>query len=224
MPAIISAQLHMIRRVPVPRDWRKLPWYARYDLGRRIASRGRLLLTQTTHLHTRIEIQRPVNIGPGFRLDIWDRGTLSVGPGCDFRRGFTCEIGGAGKVVIGAGCVFTSNTLIQCSTSIEIGERCIFGQSVLIVDGQHRYVDRERHWLDQGYDFHPFKIGDGAGVSDKCTVQAEIGERAMIASQSVVNRPIPPYSVAAGVPARVTRKCGPAAGEDGAAASERSAS
>ena len=215
----------MIRRVPVPRDWRKLPWYARYDLGRRIASRSRLLLTQTTHLHTRVEIQRPVNIGPGFRLDIWDQGTLIVGPGVDFRRGFTCEIGGTGTVVIGAGCVFTSNALIQCSTSIEIGKRCIFGQSVLIVDGQHRYTDPERHWLEQGYDFHPFKIGDGAGVSDKCTVQAEIGERAMIASQSVVNRPIPPYSVAAGSPARVIRRFGPEAqGGDGGAPAREGAS
>jgi acetyltransferase-like isoleucine patch superfamily enzyme len=40
-------------------------------------------------------------------------------------------------------------------------------------------------------------------------VQAEVGERAMIASQSVVNRPIPAYSVAAGVPARVIRRFGP---------------
>jgi len=208
----------MIGRVPVPRDWRKLPWDARYRLGGQIASRGRLLAVQATHLHTRVEIQRPVNLGPGFRLDIWDRGTLLVGPGVDFRRGFTCEIGGDGVIVIGAGCVFTSNVLVQCSTSIEIGERCIFGQSVLIVDGQHRYVDPERHWLEQGSDFHPFKIGNGAGVSDKCTVQAEIGERAMIASQSVVNRPIPAYSVAAGVPARVIRRFGPGEqpGGDGA--------
>ena len=204
----------MIRAMRVPRNWRKLPWYARYDLGRRIASEARLRVIETTHLHCRVEIARPVNIGPGFRLDMWGNGTLIVGPNVDFRRGFTCEIGGDGQVIIGEGSVFTSNVLIQCSTSIEIGKRCIFGQSVLVVDGQHRYVDPDRHWLDQGYDFHPFKIGDGAGISDKCTVQAEIGERAMIASQSVVNRPIPPYTVAAGVPARVIRKFGPAAAEE----------
>lgn len=203
----------MIAPMSVPRDWRRIPWYARYDLGRRVVSRGKLLLIQATHLHCRVEIQRPVNIGPGFRLDIWDKGTLIVGPGVDFRRGFTCEIGGNGTVVIGARTCFTSNALIQCSTTIEIGERCSFGQSVLIVDGQHRYDDPDRHWLDQGYDFTPITIGDGVGVSDKCTVQESIGERAMIASQSVVNRPIPPYSVAAGVPARVIRRFGPETAE-----------
>jgi acetyltransferase-like isoleucine patch superfamily enzyme len=193
----------------VPRDWRKLPWYARYDLGARIQSRARRRLAQATHLHCNVEISASAYIGPGFRLRIPDRGTLIVGPGVEFRDGFTCEIGGDGRVVIGARSIFTSNVLIQCSTSIEIGERCVFGQSVLIVDGQHRYLDPDEHWLDQGYDFQPFKIGAGAGISDKCTVQADVGERAMIASQSVVNRPIAPYSVAAGVPARVIRKFGP---------------
>ena len=203
----------------VPRNWRKVPYYARYRVGQRVASEWRLLLVRTTHLHPRVEIARPVNVGPGFRLDMWGNGSLSVGPGVDFRRGFTCEIGGNGRVVIGGGSVFTSNVLIQCSTSIEIGKRCHFGQSVLIVDGQHRYTNPERHWIEQGSDFHPFKIGDGVGVSDKCTVQAEIGERAMIASQSVVNRPIPPYTVAAGVPARVIRRFGPAEAEASAGSS-----
>src|SRR5206468_1766130 len=96
----------------------------------------------------------------------------------------------------------------QCSTSIEIGARCSIGQSVLIYDGTHRYDDANRHWHEQGYDFRPVKIGDGVGISDKCTVNADIGERAMIGSQSVVNRPVPPYSVAAGVPARVIKRFG----------------
>jgi acetyltransferase-like isoleucine patch superfamily enzyme len=161
------------------------------------------------HRHCRVEFQGPVHLGPGFHLEIPDAGSFIVGAGVSFRRGFVCEIHDGGQVSIGAGTTFTSYGLIQCSTSIEIGERCAFGQSTLIVDGYHRYLGLDDHWLDQGYDFRPIRIGDGAGVSDKCTVQADIGERAMIASQSVVNRPIPAYSVAAGVPARVIRYFGP---------------
>ncbi len=95
-----------------------------------------------------------------------------------------------------------------------IGPRCAFGQSALIFDGTHRYADAGRHWGEQGWDFEPITIGAGVGVSDKCTIHASIGERAMIASHSVVNRPIPAYSVAAGVPARVVRRFGPS-GEPG---------
>ncbi len=193
----------------MPRDWRRLPWYARYDLGRRAASLGRSLAVRATHLHADVRIHPTATIGPGFHLEMWDTGTLIVGPHVELRRGFVCEIGTGGRVVIGAGTVFTSNALVQCSTTLEIGERCAFGQSVLIVDGQHRYEEADRHWMEQGWDFHPFTIGDGVGVSDKCTIQAGIGERAMIASQSVVNRPIPPYCVASGSPARVVRRFGP---------------
>jgi len=150
-----------------------------------------------------------VYIGPGFQLWIPDHGTLLVGPGVDFRRGFVCEISGEGRVEIGAGTIFTAHALIQCTTSITIGERCAFGQSTVIVDGYHRYRDPASHWLEQGYEFRPIHIGDGVGVSDKCTIQADIGERAMIGSGSVVNRPVPAFCLAVGTPARVVRYFGP---------------
>lgn len=188
---------------------RKLPWRARYIWGQRLMTQARLLAIRATHLHCRVEFQGPVRLGPGFQLDIPDSGTFIVGPGVDFRRGFVCELAGRGRVEIGAGTIFTSNALIQCSTSIEIGSGCAFGQSVLIVDGYHRYSDPDRPWLEQGYDYRPLKIGNEVGVSDKCTIQADIGDRAMIASQSVVNRPIPAFCLAAGAPARIVRYFGP---------------
>lgn len=191
------------------RDPRKWPWTIRYEYGWRVTSRLRRLLIKATHLHCTVEFQGPVRLGSGFTLDIPERGTLIVGAGVDFRRGFVCEIAGNGRVEIGARTTFTSNALIQCSSSIVIGERCAFGQSVLIVDGHHRYRDPHTHWLDQGYDLRPIRIGDGAGVSDKCTIQSDVGERAMIGSNSVVNRPIPPYTIAFGAPARVVGYFGP---------------
>lgn len=192
--------------MPARRNWRKAPWYVRYRLGSRAATSLRIKMIRLTHLHAHVEFLGPVRIGPGFQLDIADGGTLIVGSGVDFRRGFVCEIGGTGRVVIGEGTIFTSHCLIQCSTSVEIGKRCAFGQSTLIFDGLHQYTDPNVHWLDQGYTFRPIRIGDGAGISDKCTVYADIGERTMITSHSVVNRPIPSFCVASGVPARVIRR------------------
>jgi acetyltransferase-like isoleucine patch superfamily enzyme len=164
---------------------------------------------RATHLHAHVDIGQPVRLGPGFDLYIPDNGSFVVEPGVDFRRNFRCDVEGDGRVEIGAGTIFTSNTLIQCSTNVSIGRRCAFGQSTLIVDGFHKYQDLDRHWADQGYDFRPIHIGDGAGISDKCTIQADVGERAMIASGSVVTRPIPAYCLAVGAPARVIRYFGP---------------
>ena len=191
------------------RRLRRVPWELRYDLGARAASALRLAVIRLTHLHCRVEFRGPVRLGPGFSLHIPDAGTFVVGHGVDFRRRFTCEIRQGGRVEIGSGSVFTADTLIQCSTEILIGEGCAFGQSTLIIDGYHRYRDPDEHWFAQGYDFRPIRIGDGAGISDKCTVQADVGERAVVASGSVVNRPVPPYCLAVGSPARVVRYFGP---------------
>jgi acetyltransferase-like isoleucine patch superfamily enzyme len=132
-----------------------------------------------------------------------------VGPGVDFRRNFVCEISGSGRVVIGGGTTFTADTLIQCTTSIEIGTRCGFGQATFIVDGNHRFRDPSRHWLDQGDDFRPITIGNDVAVNTKCTVINNIGDRAVIAANSVVSRPIPAYCLAVGAPARVVEYFGP---------------
>ena len=188
---------------------RRAPWVMRYDLGARVASTIRLLMIRATHMHCRVEIETPVRVGPGFSLFMPFGGAFIVGPGVHFRRNFTCEIGRGGRVEIGSGTEFTSNALIQCSTLVSIGARCAFGQSTLIVDGYHRYRDPDTHWMEQGHDFRPIHIGDGAGISDKCTIQSDVGERAMVASGSVVNRPVPPYCLAVGSPARVVRYFGP---------------
>lgn len=193
---------------------RKLPWKLRYQWGAHLASEIRRMAVKATHRHCVVEFQGPVRLGPGFALHMPDGGAFIVGPGVEFRRNFVCEIRNDGRVEIGAGSVFTANALIQCSTSITIGTRCGFGQSTLIVDGYHRYRDPNLHWADQGYDFRPITIGAGVGVSDKCTIQADIGERAMIATGSVVNRPIPPFCLAIGSPARVVRYIGPADRKD----------
>jgi len=162
-----------------------------------------------THRHCRVEFQRPVRLGPRFQLHIPDAGEFVVGPDVDFRRDFVCEIYGTGRVSIGAGSIFTSNSVVLCSTTVEIGARCVFVQGTLIADGNHRFRDWRRHLLDQGYDFRPIKISDGAVVMSKCTILADIGKGAVIGANSLVNKPVPAYCLAGGVPAQVIEYFGP---------------
>jgi acetyltransferase-like isoleucine patch superfamily enzyme len=162
-----------------------------------------------THRHCRVEFQGPVHLGRGFQLHIPQRGQLIVGPGVDFRRGFVCEISGDGRVTIGGGSTFTYDVVVQCSTSIDIGEGCVFAQAVLIADGSHRYRDHATPMVGQGYDFRPISIGDRASVMAKATVIADVGEGAFVAANAVVTKPVPPYCLAAGVPARVIDYFGP---------------
>jgi acetyltransferase-like isoleucine patch superfamily enzyme len=160
--------------------------------------------------HAQIEFQGPVYLGPGFSLDMPRGGTFVVGPGVEFRRGFRAEFGAADtRITIGAASVFTYDVVIQCTTSIEIGRHCMFGQATLVVDGNHRFRDLEQPMLAQGYDFHPLTLADHVTTTTKCTIMADIGERTFVGANSVVTKPLPAYCVAAGVPARVIDYFGP---------------
>jgi acetyltransferase-like isoleucine patch superfamily enzyme len=190
-------------------DLRRLPWKLRYERGAMAASAFRQLAIKATHSHCTVEFRGPAYLGPGFSLMIPDHGSLIVGAGVSFRRGFVCEISESGRVEIGANTVFTSHALIQCTTSILIEEDCVFGQAAMIVDGSHRFRDRDVPMLQQGYDFRPIRIGRGASVMAKCTVIASIGDRAFIGAGSSVTRDIPAYCLAVGSPARVIDYYGP---------------
>ncbi len=191
------------------KDLGKLAWHLRYRTGTKLASDLRKLVVKVTHRHARVEFQGSAYLGPGFHLNIPDAGQLIIGPGADFRRGFVCEISGGGRVTMGAGVTFTSHALIQCSTSIDIGNRAIFGQSVMMADGNHRYRDHTTHLLEQGYDFRPITIADNAIIMSKCTILHDIGEGAIVGAHTLVIRPVPAYTLVGGTPAKVLEYFGP---------------
>jgi acetyltransferase-like isoleucine patch superfamily enzyme len=190
-------------------DLARLPWQLRYVNAAAAASSLRRLSIAATHHHADVRIDPTARLGPRFALWIPERGRLRVGANCVFRRDFYAEIHGGGVVEIGPATTFTSAAVIQISTSLTIGTRCVFGNGTLIADGNHRFRDHTRHLLDQGYDHVPITIGDGAVVMSKCTVIAPIGAGAVIGANSVVTSPVPSHCLAAGAPARVIEYFGP---------------
>jgi acetyltransferase-like isoleucine patch superfamily enzyme len=157
----------------------------------------------------RIEFNGPVYLGPRFSLHMPHGGTFIVGPGVEFRRGFRAELGPRARITIGGGSVFTYDVLMQCDTSIDVGDRVMFGQCTMVVDGNHRFRDLDRPMLNQGYDYRPLRIEDDVTITTKTTIIANVGTRSFIGANTVVTRDIPPYCVAAGVPARVIDYFGP---------------
>lgn len=170
--------------------------------------RKRWVLFRNPHAH--IEFQGPVYLGPGFSLDMPRGGSFIVGPGVEFRRNFRAELASVdSRITIGGGCAFTYEVVIQCTSSIDIGQHCIFAQATLIADGSHRFRELDRPAGHQGYDLRPVKIADQVSVMAKCTIIADIGARTFVGAGAVVTRPLPPYCVAVGIPARVIDYFGP---------------
>lgn len=183
-----------------------------YRVGPRLASRLRQRWVQLRNPQATIRFGPGCYLGPRFSLHMPHGGTFLAGAGTEFRRGFRAEFGrGDALVRIGEGCYLTYDVIVACSTTIEIGDRVGIGQAGFVVDGSHRYRDHTKTFLEQGYDYRPLRIESDAQLHSKVTVMADIGERAIIGANAVVTRPVPPFSVAAGVPARVIDTYGPAA-------------
>ena len=206
MRRIAAPVVGLIARLQYSRDRAR-----RYGPGARLLSTLRRWRFLITHRHARVRFGAGVYIGPGFSLHIPSGGSFIAGPGVEFRRDFWAEVEGEGEIRIGAGTSFTYNTVLQCTQSIVIGEGCGIGHAVTIVDGQHRFRDLTRPFLEQGYDWHPVTIGNGVAITSKCTVMANVGDRAFIGANSVVTKDIPAHAVAVGAPARVVEEFAPGA-------------
>jgi acetyltransferase-like isoleucine patch superfamily enzyme len=192
---------------------RKLVVRAGYFWGPRLMSELRKRWVLLRNPHATIRFGKGNYLGPGFSLHMPYGGTFITGDWIEFRRKFRAEVGPNGRIEIGTASFFTYDVIISCDTSIVIGERCGFGQCTYVADGSHRFRDITMPFLAQGYDYRPLHIGDDAVVHSKCTVVNDIGTRAVIGANAVVSRPIPPYCLAVGVPARVIDYFGPPGGE-----------
>jgi acetyltransferase-like isoleucine patch superfamily enzyme len=98
---------------------------------------------------------------------------------------------------------------IGCNHHVRIGARTGIGSRCFITDHEHVFEDPEAAPLYQGITHGRETILEedcylGEGVVVLAGVR--IGRHSVIGSNSVVNRDIPPYSIALGVPARVVRQ------------------
>jgi acetyltransferase-like isoleucine patch superfamily enzyme len=117
---------------------------------------------------------------------------------------------------IGAGTRVGQECVLVCYGQMEIGERVLIADRVLIANTSHGYEDPDTAIMDQPVpDGRPVRIGDGAFIGLGAAVLAgvTVGERAVIAARAVVTKDVPPNCVAAGNPAQIIRHFDRAAGE-----------
>ena len=112
-----------------------------------------------------------------------------------------------GNLRIGDKCVFGKDNTVNAQLDIEFGATTIVADWVYICDFDHIFSDVNVPIKDQGIVKAPVRIGPDVWLGAKATVLkgVEIGHGAVIAANAVVNKDVPPYSVAVGVPIRVVR-------------------
>ena len=136
-------------------------------------------------------------------------GRLEIGQDVLFEPGVWLTAPAPGRIRIGSGTFLNMGVMVAAKELVEIGRHCMFANGCMISDANHRYDDPDRPVPWQGFTSKgPTRIGDNVwcGVNVVVTSGVTIGERCVIGANSVVTSDIPPFSVAAGAPARVLRQ------------------
>ena len=151
---------------------------------------------------------------------------LRIGDRCLLRNEFIFE-STAGNITVGDGVYINRKTTVSSRSSIEIGNEvtiswgCVIydhdSHSILYsdrkVDQNHRLIDFPRGDSDTNKDWRnvaaaPVRICDYSWLGFDVVVLkgVTIGEGAVVGARAVVTRDVPPWTVAAGNPARVVKQ------------------
>jgi len=113
--------------------------------------------------------------------------------------------------------VVNNATFNTISGNIQIGEYVFFGFHVVVLTGTHDYnkFGRERQITVPGFGKDVI-IKEGAWLASNVTVIGPciIGEHSVVAAGALVNKDVPPYTIVAGIPARVIKKITPPSNTD----------
>lgn len=114
-----------------------------------------------------------------------------------------CSCNSNAKINIGKRTTVGFHTFIYSSNKIEIGNDCLIAPFVYIVDSNHK-INKEQNINQQPNETAPIKIGNDVWLASNVTVLkgVSIGNGAVIAAHSVVNKDVPPYEIWGGVPAK----------------------
>jgi acetyltransferase-like isoleucine patch superfamily enzyme len=142
-------------------------------------------------------------------LEALRAGRLQIGAETLFEPGVWITAPGQAQVRIGEGTFLNMGVMVAAEQLVEIGDHCMLANGCFVSDASHRYDDPTRPITWQGFQSKgPTRIGDNCwlGANVIVTSGVTIGERCVIGANSVVTRDIPPFSLAAGAPAKMLRQ------------------
>ena len=124
---------------------------------------------------------------------------LMTSPGVRFLHSYNIEIGDR--------CSLSFGTMLNGRGGLKIGDDFTTGPDVIVLTAEHHYLDRNRKVLEQGEYEAPVEIGDDVWCGARSIIMpgVRVATGTVVAAGAVVTKDTEPYSVVAGVPAKVIR-------------------
>jgi acetyltransferase-like isoleucine patch superfamily enzyme len=142
-------------------------------------------------------------------LEAFGEGRLEVAPHVLLEPHVWLTLPDDARIRIGAGTFLNVGVMVAAVGLVEIGAHCMFANGCFVTDGSHRFDDPDKPVPWQGFTSKgPTRIGDNVwcGANVVVTGGVNVGERCVLGANSVVTGDIPPFSIAAGAPAKVLRR------------------
>ena len=180
-----------------------LPYRLRFGrLGRRPRLFPPLLLSGAG----RIYVGDDARIEAFAALTVSREGRIEVGANCEIRSFARLEAD-VGHIVMGDRCSINPFTLLSGYGGLRIGSDVRIASHCVILSSTHRHEDAVVAIQAQGVAGCATVIEDDVWIGSHAVVAGGmcIGAHSIIGAGAVVLSDIPPYSVAAGVPARIVR-------------------
>jgi acetyltransferase-like isoleucine patch superfamily enzyme len=108
-----------------------------------------------------VAVGRRVRVGRGVRVEVARDARLEIRDGCVLGPG-TCLLVRGGTVAVGAGSALGDGCHLVAHAGILVGERCVLGPQVAVMDAEHLAADTELPVRVQGLACAPVVVGDGA--------------------------------------------------------------
>jgi acetyltransferase-like isoleucine patch superfamily enzyme len=102
-----------------------------------------------------------------------------------------------GVITIGANTFFNNNCSINCLEEINIGNDCLFGESVKLYDHNHDFRNKKLNIKDQGYKRGKIIIGNNCWIGSNSIIlnNVTIGDNVIIGANNLIYKSVPSNSI-----------------------------
>jgi galactoside O-acetyltransferase len=133
---------------------------------------------------------------------------IELGNNVSFNKNSYLYSDDGGTITIGDNCSFNTNTMINATPGhISIGDGSAVGPNTVLRASNHSYTRKDIPIKKQAQIYGEIIIGKDVWIGANCVILAntKVGHGSVVGAGSVVSKDVAPYSVVAGVPAKIIK-------------------